>query len=79
MWARWFSSGEFHERPLRRRDRGHVAGREYCLGYVGRRDPSMMRWERRMPVTSVCLALGATFMAVGLCGFALSIVPLLFS
>jgi hypothetical protein len=73
--ARWYAAGEFHERELLRHERGHVAGQDFIQGYVGRRDPWVMRLERRTPVTSVLLVLGATLVALGLAGFALSFLP----
>ncbi|NUL44005.1 hypothetical protein F7P69_02160 [Cellulosimicrobium funkei] len=78
MWARWFSAGEFHERPLRDAERALLAGQDVCRGYVDRRDASAVRFERRRPVTSVCLALGSTFLVLGVCGVALSLLPMVF-
>ncbi|GAA1116711.1 hypothetical protein GCM10009670_01730 [Citricoccus alkalitolerans] len=78
LWARWFSAGEFHERPLRGAERSHFASRDFCLGYLDRRDPSVMRLERRRPVARALLALGSTFVILGACGFALSLLPMVF-
>lgn len=79
LWARWFFAGTFHQRPLRGPESAHLALRDVCLGYVDRRNPSVMRLERRRPVTSVCLALGITFVVLGVFGFALSLLPMLFA
>ncbi|XKH55635.1 hypothetical protein LG293_10270 [Citricoccus nitrophenolicus] len=78
LWARWFSAGEFHERPLSGAERARLAGQDVCRGHVSRRDPSVLRFERRTPATSVCLALGSTFVVLGACGFALSLLPMVF-
>ncbi|WP_313815130.1 hypothetical protein [Citricoccus sp.] len=78
LWARWFSAGEFQERPLSGAERARLAGQDVCRGYVSRRDPSAVRFERRTAATSVCLALGSTFVVLGVCGFALSLLPMVF-
>ncbi|MEW1980873.1 hypothetical protein AB0333_08090 [Citricoccus sp. NPDC079358] len=78
LWARWFSAGEFQERPLSGTERAHLAGQDVCRGYVSRRDPSGVRFERRTSATSVCLALGYTFVGLGVCGFVLSLLPMVF-
>jgi hypothetical protein len=76
-WARWCASGRIHERPLRGSECVQLAGRDFCIGYVSPDEPWLMQLERCRPMTSVCRALGATFVLVGLCGFTLSLVSLL--
>lgn len=75
--ARWFAAGDFHERSLHRAERGRLFGREDCVAYVSRRNPSRMRLEARRPLTRVCLALGGAIAGAGLCGFALSLLPMI--
>lgn len=75
--ARWFAAGDFHERNLHRAERGRLFGRDGCIAYVDRRDPSRMRLEARRPLTGVCLALGVAISGVGLCGLALSLLPMI--
>lgn len=74
--ARWFAAGDFHERALRTTERDLLGGRDYCTAFVNRRDPTRMRLRARRPVTSVCLALGGVLAGAGLCGFAVSLLPM---
>ncbi|HRO29546.1 MULTISPECIES: hypothetical protein [Micrococcaceae] len=74
--ARWFASGEFYDRPLHATEHSHYAGRDVCTGYVSPREPWVMGFERHRQATGTCLALGATFIIIGLCGLILSIIPL---
>lgn len=74
--ARWFAAGDFHERTLRAAERALLGGRDVCTAFVSHRDPSRMRLQARRPFTSVCLALGGVLAGAGLCGFAVSLLPM---
>lgn len=71
--ARWFDAEDIHERPLRPGERSRLDGRDFTLAYVSPTNPAQMRLERRLPITTVSLALGATLVAAGLVGLVVSI------
>lgn len=75
--ARWFAAGDFHERTLRTTERALLGDRDVCTAFVSHRDPSRMRLQVRRPITSVCLALGGVLAGAGLCGFAVSLLPMI--
>ncbi|GAA1546949.1 hypothetical protein HD600_000472 [Microbacterium ginsengiterrae] len=69
--ARWFCAGDFHERPLSAREH---AAEGWHDGFVSVRDPSHVRLSP--PVARRLFAtLGAVFIAVGIVGFILSMIP----
>lgn len=74
--ARWFADGDFHERTLRPWERVHLHGQEVRTAFISNRDPSRMRLEPRSALTSVCLTLGTVLAAMGVLGFAASIIPM---
>lgn len=70
-FARWFTGGDFHERPLSLRER---ADADWHRGYVSSRNPEHARL--RPPVgRRLLLTLGAVFAAIGLIGFIVSFLP----
>jgi hypothetical protein len=70
--ARWFAAEGIYERRLRVSERARLAGKDVSVAYVSPARPTLMSLERRRPVTSVCLSLGATLTIVGICGLVLS-------
>jgi hypothetical protein len=70
--ARWFAAEDIYERRLRVSERAHLAGEDVSVAYVSPAKPTVMSLDRRRPVTSVCLSLGATLTIVGICGLVLS-------
>jgi hypothetical protein len=70
--ARWFAAEDIYERRLRASERGHLAGGDVSVAYVSPAKPTLMSLDRRRPVTSVSLSLGATLTIVGVCGLVLS-------
>jgi hypothetical protein len=74
--ARWFTAGDFWERPLRPQESAHWHGREEVDAFLSERHPSLMRFEPRRPVLHAFQVLGITLAAVGAAAVALSIVLL---
>ncbi|MCY1159685.1 MAG: hypothetical protein MOP51_2710, partial [Citricoccus sp.] len=63
-----------YERRLRVPERAHLGGRDHAVAYVSPDKPTLMSLERRRPITSVCLSLGATLIIIGVCGLVLSLI-----
>lgn len=74
--ARWFTAGDFWERPVNLSEAAHWEGREEVDAYVSERNPGLMRFEPRRPVLHALQVLGITLSAVGAAALALSIVLL---
>jgi hypothetical protein len=70
-FARWFAGGDFHERPLHRRER---ADADWHRGYVSSRDPSHVRLDPPV-LHRALMTVGAVFAGVGIVGFVVSFVP----
>jgi hypothetical protein len=70
-FARWFAGGDFHERPLLRREHAEA---DWHQGFVSSRDPSHVRLDP--PVLRRALAtVGSVFAGVGIVGLVVSFVP----
>jgi hypothetical protein len=69
--ARWFAGGDFHERPLGRRE---YAEEGWHHGFVSVRDPEHARLDPPV-LRKVLTILGLVFTGLGVAGFVVSIVP----
>ena len=74
---RWYSSGNFYERPMRASERDYFKDQEYSVGYVKPHHPETMRMEPQRQSTRIFQVLGTTFVVVGLVGLLASFLPLL--
>lgn len=74
--ARWFTAGDFWERPLRADESAHWRGREEADAFISARHPSLMRFEPRRPLLHAFQVLGITLAGVGAASVALSIILL---
>lgn len=74
--ARWFTAGDFWERPLRAEESPHWRGREEADAFISGRHPSLMRFEPRRPLLHAFQVLGITLASVGAAAVVLSIVLL---
>lgn len=63
--ARWFTAGDFWERPVRPHEVAHDDAHEALDAFVSERDPGLMRFEPRRPVLHAFQVLGITLSAVG--------------
>lgn len=68
---RWFAGGDFHERPLKHRER---VDEGWHSGYVSVRDPSHARVDPPM-LRRFLTTLGIVFAGLGLIGFVVSMIP----
>lgn len=71
QFARWFAGGDFHERPLAARER---ADDDWHHGVVSARDAGYVRLDPPMLLRTL-LTLGAVFVAVGVIGAILALLP----
>lgn len=69
--ARWFAAGDFHERPLRHRERTHA---DWHRGWVSTSDPTRVRLEPAV-LPRLLLTIGGVFAGVGAAGFIVSLLP----
>lgn len=74
---RWYSSGDFYERPMRAIERDYFKEQDYSIGYVKPHHPEIMRMEPQRRSTRVFRVLGTTFVVIGLVGLLASLLPLL--
>ncbi|MFF1540784.1 hypothetical protein ACFVWL_11955 [Microbacterium sp. NPDC058269] len=74
--ARWFTAGDFWERPLRADESAHWRGREEADAFISARHPSLMRFEPRRPLLHAFQVLGITLAGVGAAAVVLSVVLL---
>lgn len=74
--ARWFTAGDFWERPLRAEESAHWSGREDVEAFISTRHPNLMRFEPRRPLLHAFQVLGITLTGVGAGAVVLSIVLL---
>lgn len=74
--ARWFTAGDFRERPLRADESLHWQGREEADAFVSEHHPDLMRFEPRRPMLHAFQVLGITLSSVGAAAVVLSIVLL---
>ncbi|MFB8188180.1 hypothetical protein ACFC14_02575 [Microbacterium sp. NPDC055988] len=74
--ARWFTAGDFWERPLRADESGHWQGREEVDAFVSEHHPNLMRFEPRRPLLHAVHVLGITLASVGAAAVVLSIILL---
>lgn len=72
---RWFAGGDFHERPLRRTEPWQ-AGVEWLDGLYSSNDPGRIRIGEPPHLRRVLRTLGIVFVAVGVAGLVLSLLPL---
>ncbi|MDI3331928.1 MAG: hypothetical protein QJR09_14530 [Micrococcus sp.] len=70
--ARWFASEDIYERRLRASERARLTGKDFSVAYVSPAKPTLMSLNRRRPITSVCLSLGATLAIIGVFGLVVS-------
>lgn len=75
--ARWYVGGAFHQRRLSRNERMRLSGPGEHMARVSEREPARMRLEGHPPVQQLLLIIGGILTAVGVLGFALSMLPLL--
>lgn len=74
---RWYSSGDFYERPMRAIERDYFIDQEYSVGYVKPHHPATMRMAPQRQSTRLFQVLGTTFVVIGLVGLLASLLPLL--
>ncbi|AZS46344.1 MULTISPECIES: hypothetical protein [Microbacterium] len=74
--ARWFTAGDFWERPLRAEESVHWRGREDADAFISARHPRLMRFEPRRPLLHALQVLGITLAGVGAAAVAVSIILL---
>jgi hypothetical protein len=74
--ARWFTAGDFWERPLRAHEAADWSGHEEAPAFVSERHPQSMHFEPRRPGLHAVQVLGITLGSVGAAGLLLSIVLL---
>lgn len=73
--ARWFTSGGFHERPLRPWELDRVRGHDAYPAFTSSRNASRMRLDEHHPIVRTAFTLGLVLTIVGAIGFAASWTP----
>lgn len=74
--ARWFTAGDFWERPLRVHESAQWRGHEDAPAFVSERHPHLMNFEPRRPGLHAVQVLGITIGSAGAAGLVLSVVLL---
>ncbi|MFJ2542448.1 hypothetical protein [Microbacterium sp. NPDC087589] len=78
--GRWFAGGDFHERPLTRRESAAAdADDGWAEGVVSANNPAHARVGEPPHARRVILTLGIVFAGVGFAGLVVSLLPLLLS
>ena len=75
--ARWYTAGQFWERPLRGWEAAHWSGHESAPAYVNDHNPQRMRFDAHQPALRAVRGLGITLTAAGIVGLLLSFAPAL--
>ncbi|WP_341976258.1 hypothetical protein LTA6_000803 [Microbacterium sp. LTA6] len=74
--ARWYTAGDFWERPLRASEAEHWRGREEAPAFISEKHPRVMSFEPRRPALHAIQVVAIALASAGGAGLVLSFVLL---